>query len=100
MKCRIDDAESLLADAMKTWSELEELPDRLDLQQSIQNMENAIETIMEEVKSLGALTKMKKMTKINCLQQEAQWLRAREIRFNNLLRPYQEQITELVDTVE
>ena len=33
MKCCIDDAESLLADA--TWSELEELPDRLDLQQSI-----------------------------------------------------------------
>ena len=43
---------------------------------------------------------MKKMTKINCLQQEAQWLRAREIRFNNLLQPYQEQIIELVDTVE
>ena len=31
MKCRIDDAESLLADAIKTWSELEELPYRLDL---------------------------------------------------------------------
>ena len=31
MKCHIDDAESLLADATKTWSELEELPNRLDL---------------------------------------------------------------------
>ena len=31
MKCRIYDAESLLDDATKTWSELEELPDRLDL---------------------------------------------------------------------
>ena len=27
-------------------------------------------------------------------------MRAREIRFNNLLQPYQEQIAELVDTVE
>ena len=31
MKCRINDVESLLADATKTWSELEELPNRLDL---------------------------------------------------------------------
>ena len=43
---------------------------------------------------------MKKTTEINCLQQEAQRLRAREIRFNNLLQPYQEQIAELVDMVE
>ena len=27
-------------------------------------------------------------------------MRAREIQFNNLLQPYQEQIAELVDTVE
>ena len=27
-------------------------------------------------------------------------MRAKEIQFNNLLQPYQEQITELVDTVE
>ena len=52
----------MLADATKTWSELEELLDRLDLQQSIQNMENAIAAIKEEVKSLGALAKMKKIT--------------------------------------
>ena len=32
MKCCIDDAESLLADATKTWSELDELPDRMELQ--------------------------------------------------------------------
>ena len=31
MKCHIDDAKSFLADATKTWSELEELPDRLEL---------------------------------------------------------------------
>ena len=71
MKCRINDAVSLLADAMKKWSELEELPNRLDLQQSIQNIENAIATIKEEVKILGALANMKKMTEMNRLQQEA-----------------------------
>ena len=39
MKSHIDDAEWLLADATKTWMELDELPDRLELQQSIQNIE-------------------------------------------------------------
>ena len=37
---------------------------------------------------------------MNCLQQEAQRLREKEIHINNLLQPYQEQITELVDAVE
>ena len=32
IKCCIDYAESLLADATKTWLELEELPNRLELQ--------------------------------------------------------------------
>ena len=34
------------------------------------------------------------------MQQEAQWLRAQEIHINDLLQPYQEQIAEIVDTVE
>ena len=85
MKCRIDDAESLLADATKTWSELEELPDRLDFQYSIQNIENETTQIEEEFKSLGPLAKMKKMTEMNCLQHEAQRLREKEIQFNNML---------------
>ena len=54
----------------------------------------------EEIKSLGALAKMRKMTEMNCLQQEVQWLRAKEIQINNLLQPYQEQITNLVEVVE
>ena len=74
IKCHIDDAESLLADAMKTWSELKELLDKLELQQSIQNIENATTQIKEEVKSLGALENMKKTIEMNRLQQEAQQL--------------------------
>ena len=54
----------------------------------------------EEVKILGSLAKIKKTTEMNRLQQEAQWLREKEIQFNNLLQPYQEQITELVNAVE
>jgi len=100
MKCRIDDAESLLADAMTTWSELDELLAKLELQQCIQNIEKDTAAMKEEVKSLGALAKMKKTTEMNRLQPEAQRLRAKEIQFNNLLQPYQEQITELVDAVE
>ena len=68
MKSRIDDVESLLANATKTWSELDELPDRLELQQSIQHIEKATAAIKEEVKSLGALAKMRKTTDMNRLE--------------------------------
>ena len=54
----------------------------------------------EEVKSLWSLAKMKNTKEMYRFQQEAQWLREKEIQFNNLLQPYQEQITELVDVVE
>ena len=54
----------------------------------------------EEVKSLGALAKMNKMIEMNHLQKEAQRLREKDIQFNNVLQPYQEQIIELVDAVE
>ena len=43
---------------------------------------------------------MKKMTEMNRLWQEAQRLREKDIEFNNMLQPYQEQIIELVDAVE
>ena len=100
MKCRIDDAKSLLSNATKTWSELDELLDRLELQQSIQNIEEATTKMKEEVKSLGVLAKMKKMIEMNRLQQEVQRLQEKYIKFNNLLQSYQEQIAELVDAVE
>ena len=70
----IDDAQSLLDEATKTWLELEEPPKKLELQQSIENIERATTVMKEEVKSLGALANMKKKIEINCLQQEAQWL--------------------------
>ena len=37
---------------------------------------------------------------MNSLQQEAQQLRTKEMHINDLLQPYQEQIAEIVDTVE
>ena len=40
------------------------------------------------------------MAEMNHLQQEAQRLWGKEIQFNNILQPYQEQIIELVDVVE
>ena len=43
---------------------------------------------------------MKKTTEMNRLQQEAQQLREKEIQFNSLLQPYEEQIAELVNAVE
>ena len=88
MKSRIDDAQSVLADATNTWSELDEHPERVELQQSIQQIENATAAMKEEIKSLGALAKMRKMTEMNRLQQEVQRLRAKEIHINDLLQPY------------
>ena len=54
----------------------------------------------EEIKGLAALQKMRKTKEMNCLQQEAQQLRTKEMHINDLLQPYQEQIAEIVDTVE
>ena len=72
----------------------------MDLQQSIQKIENVVAAMKEEFKSLGALAKMKKMTEMNRLQQEAQRLWEKEIQFNNMPQPYQEQIAELFNAVE
>jgi len=100
MKYCIDDALSVLADVTNTWSELDEPPEKVEIQQSIKQIENTTAAMKEEIKSLAALQKMRKTTEMNRLQQEAQRLRAKEIHINDLLQPYQEQITELVDAVE
>ena len=100
IKSRIDDALSVLADVMNTWSELDEPPEKVEIQQSIKQIENTTAEMKEEIKSLAALQKMRKTTEMNCLQQEAQQLRAKEIHINDLLQPYQEQIAELVNVVE
>ena len=54
----------------------------------------------EEVKRLRALENMKNMIEMNRLQKDSQQLREKDIEFNNMLQPYQEQIAKLVDTVE
>ena len=54
----------------------------------------------EEIKSLETLQKMRKTKEMNQLQQEAQQLRTKELHITDLLQPFQEQITELVDAVE
>ena len=100
MKSRIDDAVLVLAAATNTWSELDEPPEKVEIQQSIKKIENTTAAMKEEIKSLAALQKMRKTTEMNRLQQEAQRLRAKEIHINDLLQPYQEQITELVEVVE
>ena len=66
----------------------------------IQQIENTAAAMKEEIKGLAALQKMRNTKEMNCLQQEAQRLRTKEIHINDLLQPYQEQITELVDAVE
>jgi len=100
MQSRIDDSLSVLADVTNTWSELDEPPEKVEIQQSIKQIENTIAAMKEEIKSLAALQKMRKTTEMNHLQQEAQRLREKEIHINDLLQPYQEQIIELVDAVE
>ena len=47
MKSRIDDAQSVLADATNTWLELDEHPERVELQQSIQQIENSTAAMKE-----------------------------------------------------
>ena len=71
MKSCIDNALSVLADATNTWSELDEPHEKVEIQQSIQQIDNTIAAMKEEIKSLATLQKMRKMTEMNHLQQEA-----------------------------
>ena len=71
MKSHIDDALLVLADATSTWSELDTPPQKVDIQQSIQQIENTTTAMREEIKSLAALQKMRKTKEMNRLQQEA-----------------------------
>ena len=64
MKCRVDEVQSLLANATNTWTELEELLEKKDVQKIIQGYEQAIARAEEEAKSLGVVQKMKKKAEI------------------------------------
>ena len=72
MQSRIDDALSVLNDATDTWSDLDQPPKKVEIQQNIQQIENTTATMKEEIKSLAALQKMRKTKEMNRLQQEAQ----------------------------
>ena len=100
MQSCINEATSVLTDAMSAWSELDEPPQRVDIQRNIQAIENTTMAMKEEMKSLAALQRMKKTKEMNQLQQEAQQLRTKELHITDLLQPFQEKITDLVDAVE
>ena len=87
-------------EAMNTWAELDEPLEKVEIQQSIQQIENTAAAMKEEINGLAALQKMRKTKEMNSLQQEAQQLTRKEIHINDLLQPYQEKIAEIVDTVE
>ena len=79
---------------------MDQPPEKVEIQQNIQQIENTAVAMKEEIKGLAALQKMRKTKEMNCLQQEAQQLRTKEMYINDLLQPYQDQIAEIVDTVE
>ena len=54
----------------------------------------------EEVKSLGALAKMTRMSEMNKLQQDAQRLQEKEVKLNKMIQPYIEQRSELAKKVQ
>jgi len=60
MQSRINEATSVLTDAMSAWSELDEPPQRVDIQRNIQVIENTTMAMKEEMKSLAALQRIKK----------------------------------------
>ena len=75
VKSRIEEAVSILKEATDTWAELDELPERAEIQQNIQWVEATAAAMKEEIKSLAALQKMRKTKEMNQLQQGAQRLR-------------------------
>ena len=68
MQSRIDEARVVLTNAMNTWDELDEPPEKVEIQQSIQQIENTAAAMKEEIKGLEALQKMRKTREMNSLQ--------------------------------
>ena len=48
----IEEAVSILKEAIDTWAELDELPERAEIQQNIQQVEATATAMKEEIKSL------------------------------------------------
>ena len=71
MQSHIEEARLVLTDAMNAWAELDQPPKKFEIQQSIQQVEDNAAAIREEIKSLAALQKMRKIKEINQLQQRA-----------------------------
>ena len=55
VKSRIEEAVSVLKEATDTWVELDELPERAEIQQNIQQVEATATAMKEEIKSLAGL---------------------------------------------
>ena len=68
MQSHIDEALSVLNDATDTWSKLDQPPEKVEIQQNIQQIENTMAGMKEEIKSLAALQKMRKTKEMNRLQ--------------------------------
>ena len=68
MKSRIDEALSVLTEATNTWADLDAPPEKVEVQQSIQQIENTAVAMKEEIKGLAAPQKMRKTKEMNCLQ--------------------------------
>ena len=47
MQSRIDDALSVLNDVTNTWSDLDQLPEKIEIQQNIQQIENTTAAMKE-----------------------------------------------------
>ena len=100
MQCRVEETEAILDDASRTWQELEELPQKKELQQHIQHFEEVKARAEEEYKGLGALAKMRKKGEITQFQQQVQKYREKEINLANAISPHEEKVAHLVDQVE
>ena len=100
MQSRVEATEAILEDASKTWLELEELPQKKELQQHIRHFEDAIAKAEEEYKGLNALAKMRKKGEITKFQQQVQRYREKEINLANAVSPHENKVAHLVDQLE
>ncbi len=100
MQCRVEQTEAILKDATRTWQELEELPQKKELEQHIRHFEGVIAKAEEEYKGLGALAKMRKKMEITQFQQQVQKYREKQINLATAVSPYEDKVAHLVDQLE
>lgn len=100
MQCQLEEVQKMLTQAMATWTELQELPDIIAIQNQVKAAKETLEVAKAEMKTLEGLAKMRKISESNKLQQEVQRLKEKENAVIKMVQPWSDDLADIATWVE